>query len=239
MPAEKMPQDEQRLESRLVLGDRVGDVIEDKEHRMRYLDMDVNNVQQQDAILRLCQTNKSQYSDVWMHLRKSCPPGLPKYLVESVEQGMDEFIQTAAPWDLHGIVAVDGDKTDDNPEGKDKVVGFMLYNIHETKQELEMLFLLVDTAYRHKQHGSNMVKACISLHLFNVDNLSQPKETTTPARDLVQFITVRLERKDPVLTLYTKLGFHKEQGGDVDRYTTMVLGHQKSFLQALVASKGP
>jgi hypothetical protein len=41
------------------------------------------------------------------------------------------------------------------------------------------------------------------------------------------------------LTLYTKLGFHKEQGGDVDRYTTMVLGHQKSFLQALVASKGP
>lgn len=211
---------------------------------IRCLDIDVTNTEQQNVILRLCKKNKSQYVDVWMHLRQTHPPDATDKLKESIEKDMSTFKESIAAWDLHGIIAVDGSVTDNNPTGRDKVVGFLLYHIHrETKQELRLSFLLVDYFYRKKGHASNMIKACRALHLHTPRHMSNitkacralrlctPNNDTKKVCDKVDFIVANVN--DTVSELYKKLGFEEDTAGctkataeQEDDYKTMVLGRR-------------
>lgn len=212
--------------------------VDDQKPRARCLDMDVNNVQQQEVILRLCESNKFQYGDVWIHLRKTCPPGTSEKFSAMITLNMVSFKKNMEAWDMHGIIAVDGSKNDANLEGRDKVVGFLLYQIHrETKQELELLFLLVDMTYRSKGHASNMVKACVALHLSNSDN-----DVAKVRNDSVDFITVKVRGDNTVSEFYKKLGFEEDVSKSTEvteehnnKYITMVRARKKTFLAALCA----
>jgi ribosomal protein S18 acetylase RimI-like enzyme len=168
--------------------------------RFRYLDFDVTKTEQQDVVLRLCKNNKFSYGDVWLHLRKTTPPGLPDALTESIQSRMENFSRSMNEWDMKGIIAVDGSVTENNPEGTSKVVGFMLYQIHrETKTELEQLFIVVDKDYRRRGHGKNMMKACESLHLY-------PNKAND--NDLVKFFTAKVEEDNhEAIEFYKNISF--------------------------------
>jgi ribosomal protein S18 acetylase RimI-like enzyme len=159
------------------------------------MDMDLDNVKQQDVVLALCKLNNFHYGDVWVHLRKTMPVTLdiPQ---EFFQGGMNEIVENFRGWDMRGIIAVDSTVTKKNPDGKDKVVGFVLYQIHrETKIELEVLFLLVSKAYRNKRHATNMLKTLEDRHIF------------THGNDVVKFFTVKVDRNDTVVEFYRKLGY--------------------------------
>lgn len=129
--------------------------------------MDVDNVKQQDMVLAICKLNSFQYRDVWVNLRKTMPPSLETIPETIAQPFLDGVGNAMAPWQMRGILAVDKTVTKKNPDGKEKVVGFVLYQIHrETKNEIEVLFLLVSKAYRKKQHASNMMKMVEARHLF-------------------------------------------------------------------------
>ena len=132
----------------------------------------MDNVNQQDVVLALCKLNNFQYGDVWIHLRKTVPPHLG-ISEEFFQVGMDKIKETLRAWDMRGIIAVDSTVTKKNPDGKAKVVGFVLYQIHrETKNELEVLFLLVSKSYRNKHHATNMMKMLEDRHLFKSNAVS-------------------------------------------------------------------
>jgi ribosomal protein S18 acetylase RimI-like enzyme len=169
-------------------------------NRFRYLDMDVSKTEQQEVILRLCKNNNFCLADVWLHLRKKRPPGIPDALGALFEEHAEEFIRTMDQYQMKGLIAVDGTVTENNPEGTSKVVGFTLYQIHrESKRELEVLFTLVDETYRRRGHATNMVKACEALHLY-------PNKAGDNER--VKFFTAKVEKDNTdALAFWEHMGY--------------------------------
>ncbi|KAJ1465444.1 hypothetical protein T484DRAFT_1757414 [Baffinella frigidus] len=142
----------------------LGSTTSDPKSRVRYIDMDVDNIKQQDVVLALCKLNNFQYNDVWVNMRKTIPSSLETPVAQPFLDGVKKAM---AGWQMRGILAIDATVTLKNPTGKEKVVGFVLYQIQrETKNELEVLFLLVSKAYRKKQHASNMMKMLHDRHLY-------------------------------------------------------------------------
>jgi ribosomal protein S18 acetylase RimI-like enzyme len=193
--------------------------------RFRYLDMDVTKTEQQEVILRLCKNNNFCLSDVWLHLRKTRPPGVPDALGTLFEEHMEDFIRTMSEWDMKGMIAVDGTVTENNPAGTSKVVGFLLYQIHrETKTELELLFTLVDETYRRRGHATNMVKACEALHLY-------PNKAGD--NDLVKFFTAKVEKENTsALGFWEKLGYTQHvRPPPYDFHQTMFKGGPRCMVE--------
>jgi GNAT superfamily N-acetyltransferase len=148
----------------------------------RYIKMDVTNIKEQDIVLDLCQQNDFYYDEVSVHLRGKMSAGHLASLLKTDLTCTEEFYKveiqrTRLTWELHGLVAIDASITKQNPDGKDKTVGFLLYQVHrETKQELKIIFLLVAKSYRGKSHAKNMVKLCENMHLFKTVKI--PEELT-------------------------------------------------------------
>jgi GNAT superfamily N-acetyltransferase len=190
------------------------------QNRFRYLDFDVSKPEQQDVVLRLCKTNEYSYGDVWLHLRRTPPPGMTDVLTASIQSRIEEFSKTADEWTVKGMIAVDGSVTENNPEGTSKVVGFMMYQIHKASSaELEILFTLVDKCYRKRGHATNMMKALELLHL-------NPQHKNK-ANELVNFFTARVEAQDTAVEFYKKLGFTAHRIPINHFYTTMFKGGPK------------
>ena len=133
---------------------------------VRLMSIDVLDARYKEVILRLCKLNDFQWLRVYLHLHGAAtPPGYD--LHPNGKDNAQELKDILLACDMHAILALDSTVTKKNPNGKEKVVGFVLYQINrDTKSELEVLFLLIDKGYRKKGHGWNLMKKCEELHLF-------------------------------------------------------------------------
>jgi hypothetical protein len=139
----------------------------------------MGNVRQQDMVLDLCKMNDFQYGDVWFHLRKTIPPSFQ--LRDGGCTMMEKTKNSLCDWDMGCIIAIDATVTTNN-----KAIGFVLYHIHrETKNQLEVLFLLVSETYRNKNHATNMVKMLEDRHLFKFNAVTEDM-----SRAMSQFVSV-------------------------------------------------
>ena len=134
---------------------------------VQYMHIDTRNEKHKEIILMLGKRNHFQWFEVYLHLYAATVP--PGYSVTDTT-GLPGIKDELAACDMHAILALDSTVTKKNPTGKEKVVGFVLYQINrDTKSQLHVLFLLVDKDYRMKTHGWNLMKKCEELHIFFIE----------------------------------------------------------------------
>lgn len=176
---------------------------------MRIIDMKVEDGAHKKIVLKLCKIGKFYEDDVYVRLCQEFPPSsvtVPEHLRSATMEIMKESFRK---WPLHGLLAIDSTKTEQNPEGKDKVVGFVLYIIGENKNQLQVLFLFVVESYRKKFHASSMMKTVQARHLGDADSGEQINgiEKSKDGYDLVNFMTVEVRKDSSVIAFYRTLGF--------------------------------
>jgi GNAT superfamily N-acetyltransferase len=128
-------------------------------------DIDFENDEHIDCIRKLCERNKFYANDIYWFMHQSRPldivldmKGMPKFSQTTLRY-IERNKQAIEHWIPRGLFAMKGNN----------VIGFLLYSIHrETKQELELNFLLVDKDYRKQQYGSNLLRVCEQRHCFKI-----------------------------------------------------------------------
>ena len=133
---------------------------------VRYLPIDAKDPKHKEAMLSLCKLNDFHWKGVYLHLNDAVPP--PGINIKNHGGvSLEELKTDLRACDMRGILALDSTVTKKNPTGKEKVVGFVLYNIdRKEKNQLEVLYLLVHKSYRNQGHGTELMKTCEELHLF-------------------------------------------------------------------------
>jgi ribosomal protein S18 acetylase RimI-like enzyme len=130
-----------------------------------YRDIDFEDERHITCIRKLCERNTFYVDDIYWFVHQSTPlenildmEGVPT-LHETTVRYIKRNQEAIKNWIPRGLFTMKGNK----------VVGFILYSIHrETKQELELNFLLVDKDYRKQHHGSNLLRVCEQRHCFKI-----------------------------------------------------------------------
>jgi hypothetical protein len=135
----------------------------DEDHT--YRDVDLQNPKHIDCIMKLCKRNKFYANDVFWFLHQNLPfdTFMGKQATFSWSQKTIDAVKRSKEAQIHwiprGLFAMNGTKA----------VGFILYSIHrETKQELAVNFLLVDSMFRRHNRGSELLMVCEQRHAFNI-----------------------------------------------------------------------
>ena len=172
-----------------------------------YIDTGVKNYKHINHVLTACEQHETFYDGIWMHLTEILPvwvnnikwkhPVAYKQYLGNVEDAQEMRRQ----FQTHGILPLAGTK----------VVGFLLYHVQRNTSHptLQLLYLLIHPDHRRKQHGSNLLKACMDRHLSSAAVIEDSKKEVPKVHQLASHITCSIER---YVSLTENVAFYNKNG---------------------------